>query len=199
MSSTLTNALFPVFLGVFIQYLFEFAPAGGAGPRLKIHVTAADAGHLIGFACYFFLDWVACLAVAPGAALSDRVFAFSNVATVVFLGLAMLSSIGALDQAFRFMWGYYIFALVADTAWIFLYIWHLPGPLTIGGPEIAGHGLPILLYLVFRAGLAVASCSQLPSGGSDMIRRVLFWGGVAIRPVGLLMLGQLAPGAIRWQ
>lgn len=193
--SNLANALFPVFLGVFVQYLFEFSAS--ATERVKLHVSKSDAVHLVGFAVYFFTDWISCLILADGVAYAHRAFAFCSVVTVILLGFSMLSSIGSLDSAFRFLWAYYSFALIADLSWIVLTLAEVSElPLKVG--EAMAIGAPLALYGALRLGLVIVAVFQIPPRGTYSLRRGAFWAGVFIRPSGLYLLHELAPGVIKW-
>lgn len=63
--TTLVNALYPIFLAVFLQYLFRLRAdtpeSTGTSFVLEIHPTTRDILHLTGFSVYFLVDWIICL------------------------------------------------------------------------------------------------------------------------------------------
>lgn len=194
--TTLVNTLFPILLGVFMQYLFVLQPAAGPHPyRLEFHIGRKDWRHLAGFSWVFALDWVAAALLTTGNDLSDLAYGVGTIFTLVFLGLSMLSSIGWFHGAFRFLWLYHAVGLLVDMLWVALAVRNLP-IISMPGIKILLPAGACLLYAVIKAVLAVAALNNRPPGGTDTARRIIFWATCLWRPAGLVLLVVQHPSLI---
>jgi hypothetical protein len=217
--NTLVNALYPIFLGIFVQYLFTLKPSSSTGSTvtlsLEIHPSKSDIAPLVGIFIYYFLDWIICLSLTTNetlianiisttenqtsakillsseALLQSRVYAFFNIVTVIFLGLSMLSSIGNFSGAFKFLPYYHLSATLADLSWLIITIFSI-GQFTTDGTKVFTIGGPIFLYFIARTLLTVFSFYNRPNNGSDIMRQLLFWSGVIIHPIGYILLLSLS-------